>query len=350
MEKKITSKERITYLDIAKGISLLLVMIAHSCGFPFGTGKYFTAFYIQIFFLLSGLTYKRGRTIRENILRRVKGIIVPYFIYNAVVIVINIILGKLRSMEALWKAIIGALYSRYCFYSIDYIGENRFFLQIGNSPMWFLTAIFVSSCIFYIIVECIKEKREYLYICSIGLILLTIILELSPILLPWSVDTAFIGALFMLIGYYGKNIFMQKMRWKKLFLVLAIYLICCYYNDGINISIRLYGNHGIISILAVCIIGVTGSLLCIYLSKMVDAIPIIRDIFDYIGKNTIILLALHVIIFTIFDVTLAWLGISEDINSVMHYGIGLIRLIVTIGVCFCISCVKKRWIEKVSMH
>ena len=76
------SKERIRYLDIAKGISLLLVMVSHSCGIPFGMGKYFTAFYIQIFFILSGLTYKSGRTVGENIFKRFKGIIIPYFIYS----------------------------------------------------------------------------------------------------------------------------------------------------------------------------------------------------------------------------------------------------------------------------
>lgn len=85
------------YLDIAKGISLFLVMVSHSCGMPFG-GKYFTSFYIQIFFILSGITYKRGRTVSENIIRRLKNIIVPYFIYNMIIIVINIISGNLKTV------------------------------------------------------------------------------------------------------------------------------------------------------------------------------------------------------------------------------------------------------------
>lgn len=347
---QVVSEERITYLDIAKGISILLVMVSHSCGFPFETGKYFTAFYIQLFFIVSGLTYKRRRTVKENVLRRVKGIIVPYFIYNIIIVVINIVLGKIGNIKLLLETIEGILYSRYCYYPIDYMGENRYFLRIGNSPLWFLTAMFISSCIFYILVECINERRINLYIWSIVLIVLTIMLKQLPILLPWSIDTAFLGALFMLIGYYGKNIFIKEMKWKESLIVLLIYLTCSYYNDGINISIRQYGNYGIISVIAVCIVGMSGSFLCICFSRMMDFIPVIRNIFTYIGKNTIMLLALHVTIFTIFDWALARFGISEDVNGIIYYGIGLVRLSVTVGGCYCISCVKKRWIEKVLMH
>lgn len=77
MSEPIVNNKRIRYLDIAKGISLLLIMVSHSCGMPFGS-KYFTSFYIQIFFILSGLTYRRGRKVSENICKRFKAIVIPY--------------------------------------------------------------------------------------------------------------------------------------------------------------------------------------------------------------------------------------------------------------------------------
>lgn len=337
---------RVRYLDIAKGISLLLVMISHSCGMPYGMGKYFTAFYIQIFFVLSGLTYKSGRAIGPNIIKRARGVIIPYVLYGFIIIGINILLRNVKTIKEFVDAVIGMFYSRYCFYPIDYESENIYFLQIGNSPLWFLTAMFVSSCIFYVLVECIKESKLHLCIYGICLIILTVALEHSPILLPWSVDTSFMGAFFMLIGYYGKNIYLQEKKWKLLVPVTVIYLVCCHFNTGINISIREYGDYGLGSVIAVCIIGITGSLLYIYFSEIVNLIPVIRDIFDYIGRNTIMLLALHVSIFNIFDGILKWFGISEDVNGIVYYGVGIIRLSVTVGVCFCMTCFKKRWIEK----
>ena len=138
---------------------------------------------------------------------------------------------------------------------------------------------------------------------------------------------------------------MQTSRWKMLIFTFIVYIMCCFCNEGINISIRMYGNYGSVSVIAVCIIGMSGSLLCIYLSKILELVPIIRDIFEYIGKNTIMILALHVTIFTIFDTLRVWGGISEDINGIIYYGVGLIRLIVTVGVCYCISCVKKKFLS-----
>lgn len=343
-------KERIRYLDISKGISLLLVMVSHSCGMPFGIGNYFTAFYIQIFFILSGITYKRGKTVSENIYKRFRGIIIPYFIYNLIVLCVSIILGYEKSKKALLDAVIGILYSRYCFYPIDYEGENIFFLQIGNSPMWFLTAMFLSSCIFYCMVECIKDKKKYLCLCAILLLVLTMIMNNLPILLPWSIDTAPLGVLFMLIGYYGKKVYLG-MNDRKIFIILGIiYLFCCWINPGINISIREYGEHGIVSVIMVCIIGAIGSLLCIKVSRLVESELVVSAFLNFIGKNTIMILALHIIIFTFFDRMLALIGISEESNGLFFYGIGLIRLIATVGVCYCISCVKKSWTEKVLMR
>ena len=348
MSENTVSNKRIKYLDIAKGISLLLVMISHSCGMPFGE-KYFTAFYIQIFFILSGITYTR-RTVKENIIRRIKGVIIPYIIYTIIVIALNILLGNLKKSEDMVNVVIGSLYSRYCLYPINYSGENIYFLQIGNSPMWFLTAMFVSSCIFYFTVERVSVRNKSLYIYGLGLIVITILLDKLPILLPWSVDTASLGAFFMLIGYYGKRYYFQKTNYKWLIFSLVLYIACCYFNEGINLSIREYGNYGGISVIAVCIIGIIGSLLCINISKMIERVFVIREIFEFIGTNTILILALHVSIFAVFDRVLTLLGINDDISAVTYYGIGLIRLAVVIGVCFCIQCVKEKWIKRVLMR
>lgn len=334
--------KRIDYLDTAKGVSLLAVMITHSCGMPFE--KYFVAFYIQIFFILSGITYKEGRSLSENIARRFKRIIKPYFIYSFVIIAINIILGELKTGKELLEALIGVMYSRYCFYPIDYAGENKFFLLIGNSPLWFLTAMLMSSCVFYITIKYAEKK---VYVVSVIFMILTALLCQLPILLPWSIDTAFLGAFFMLAGYYGKKIFTKDVNFGVVFIVLVLYVIGCHYNGTINISIRRYGNYGAVSVLAVCIMGILGTFLCLYLSKIIKAIPIIGSLFNYIGRNTIMLLAMHMTCFNIFNDILDRIGISEDRNGFVYYGVGFVRLAATIGVCFMVQYIlKSLWMKK----
>lgn len=50
------------YLDVARGIGLLLVIISHSCGLS----PYLINYYIPLFFVVSGYLYKPGRSYGEN--------------------------------------------------------------------------------------------------------------------------------------------------------------------------------------------------------------------------------------------------------------------------------------------
>ena len=48
---------RLDYIDIAKSIGIIAVMLSHGIGFPLDTGYFFTASYMALFFILSGYTY-----------------------------------------------------------------------------------------------------------------------------------------------------------------------------------------------------------------------------------------------------------------------------------------------------
>lgn len=62
------------YLDVARGIGLLLVIISHSCGLS----PYLINYYIPLFFVVSGYLYKPGRSYGENVVHKAKRLLVPY--------------------------------------------------------------------------------------------------------------------------------------------------------------------------------------------------------------------------------------------------------------------------------
>ena len=66
------------YLDVARGIGLLLVIISHSCGLS----PYLINYYIPLFFVVSGYLYKPGRSYGENMAHKAKRLLVPYFGYS----------------------------------------------------------------------------------------------------------------------------------------------------------------------------------------------------------------------------------------------------------------------------
>lgn len=336
--------KRIRYLDIAKGISLLLVLVSHSCGMPFELNKFFFGYYISIFFIISGIVYTKGRTIKENIQRRFYGVIIPYIGYNVLIVIYNIAVGKIETIENMIEAVIGCVYSRYCLFPINQSAGNVIFLQYGNSPMWFLTAMFLSSCIFYMIVDFIDTRKKR-YIYCIFLIGMSIVLNYFPILLPWSLDTTFLGAFFMLIGFWGKELFKKTFKIIVYLGAIVIYILCCYLNGTINLSIRIYGDWSIGSVILVCAIGIIGSFLCINISHKIESFRIISGIFEFIGKHTIIILALHVNLFDMFDKILSLTNIQVDRNAITYYGFGGLKVLLTICVCAFFAYLWKRLFE-----
>ena len=70
MENKqyVPSKVHYQYLDIARGIGILLVMISHA----HGLSGYLINYYIPIFFIISGFTYHSGNSYGQNIKKKAK--------------------------------------------------------------------------------------------------------------------------------------------------------------------------------------------------------------------------------------------------------------------------------------
>ena len=92
----------------------------------------------------------------------------------------------------------------------------------------------------------------------------------------------------------GRTQFFEK-KWNipLIVAVLAIYILTSCLDPGINMSIREYGIYGALSVPFFIIVGLTGSLLCIWFGKLIENTAPGRFI-AYVGKNTIFLLAFHI--------------------------------------------------------
>ena len=77
--------------------------------------------------------------------------------------------------------------------------------------MWYLTSLFTAGAVYYAVIDvCIRSKKKcagYI-ICFLAV---SVCLAKLPILLPWSIDIAFAGAVLMIAGtllgqnYYTEN-------------------------------------------------------------------------------------------------------------------------------------------------
>ncbi len=293
-------KTRLNFLDIAKGLGIILVLYSHSCGFPV-FGNAVVAFYMPLFFFVSGYVYKGGRTPKENIKRKLKQLLIPYAGYTLLLYAENVILRCIKhelNKQTLLMPLLGALYSRGALYA-DMSGENVYFFLISNGPMWFITAMAVASIIFYLFVDSFLSDKKSAIAISAVLIGITIAFSYCPLLLPWSIDTAFACALFMLAGAklgsisYFSDANKSRFRLWQIIASAAVYCVLTQYAEPINLSIRDYGYSGITGALWFLSAAFAGVIIFLWICRYIEKYKWTRVIIA-VGRHTYSIMALHI--------------------------------------------------------
>lgn len=304
---KTTANANYRYLDAARGLALLLVMISHA----HGLNRFLIFYYIQIFFIISGYIYRPGHSYGEIIQKKAKRLLIPYFGYSALLWCFYAVIR--RDGAAMKHSLFGVIYSRFCLYKSVEGAQNVYLLDIANGAMWYLTAFFVTSLLFHLIADRCLSDRKRMAAVSAALLVLTMLLNELPLLLPWSLDIAGIAAVLMLIGAWMKKMDFFEKKCNPWLLAgnVLLYVGLVELNGRLNMSIRQYGRFGSFSVPFFLIISVTGSTLCIWVCKWTERMKISR-FFRYIGTHTMELICLHML-------GLEWFEIAArrfvDINS-----------------------------------
>lgn len=235
-----TAKIRKTWLDAIKGVAIVLVILSHSQEIPF-IHWLLVACYMPLFFLASGYTFRDYAGVLN---KRWKQLLIPYAGWCLFYLVWGIsadIHAEKFSISDVALKVFGILYSRYSFFPPSPENELMLFPN-GAMPMWFLTCLAVS---YAVALPLIRANRAGKIFISTLYLVISVALSYIPILLPWSLDTAFLGAIFIFLGHLAKSIHLST---KQIFVTLLIssfsYLTLSYINPGINMSVKQYGNMG----------------------------------------------------------------------------------------------------------
>ena len=317
--------KRLEYVDIAKGIGLLLVVCSHSDAFDLMW--YMMDMCIPIFFFCSGYTYKMKGTFRDSMAKKFRRLFVPYLFFNLMMLCA---FGHFSIRE-----LIGILYSRYSLYPLDVTPNIKFFTS-GNYPMWFMTSMIVSYFLFYILVY--YEKYKHALMCLYALF--TVSLMNSPILLPWSIDTAPLTAMLIYAGMkFKKHEYISMDLYQVLFLVL-LYIGLRYVGGELNISVREYGT----SIAIYFLLAIIASIVVLWGAKFLEGTFFGRCFFT-LGKHSL----------TIFSIEIAFIVLAKDMyrwifpGRELGYMAGILEIFLTLlgGLLVSILIHKSRFLSRV---
>lgn len=190
---------RVDYLDMVKGIGIILVVAGH-CGYLAKDAlTVIYSFHMPLFFIVSGMIscYRRDelKPLKQVIVKRLKSLMIPYAIFSLIYL---------------------AIYGGYFCYVAGYLTPEmimRYAIQAvsldGMSVLWFLSALFLAELIFFCIRKAFGKRVTYL-LCFVLMIAVSLLKR--HILGVFSVDslwqtaiTGFISA--WLRGMIGAGFF-----------------------------------------------------------------------------------------------------------------------------------------------
>ena len=241
--------KRIIWIDAVKGFGILLVMLSHTIDVG-KAGVYLFSSFIPLFFITSGYIVRTEPTV-VLIKKKIRRLLIPYFLYGIVcVLFFDMIKTGAGYRGGIVREWTGLLYSRFCLLPLG-SDNNVYFLPMeANASIWFLTSMFVA----FVFNSLIEKNGHGLskWIVITVYVILTAVMSKLPMLLPWSIDTGFIFALFIhvgkVIGRHDALIRSKSVGWVEAILFLVLYISLTYYNAFSNISVREYGRHGLLSI------------------------------------------------------------------------------------------------------
>lgn len=210
-------KKRLTWVDAAKGLLMIFVVIGHfpvKLDEPYITFIYW--FHMPAFFIISGLFFKpvlQGERIFPVVKKRFMQLMVPYIFFIVVITALRytmIIFNNQFSVE----------------YMIDdltniFIGGR--FARGSYGVIWFITTLFTTYILFLLITRYLKPTVQIIALVICYAIaqyegnyvngLPGEIAEASQtIFVPWNMDVALLAVVYFGIGYYLKA-YLKNIHW-----------------------------------------------------------------------------------------------------------------------------------------
>lgn len=279
IEKINNKKKRINWIDLYKGILILLVLIGHISQNKY-VNTFIYSFHMPAFFFISGYLYK---TKQRFVKQKFKSIMIPYFFFAIITYLYWVYIErKLRNQtQNIFETGINILFMR---------GGNAEYIY--NIALWFLPCLFFTEIIYYSIRNFIKNEKK----CNIFLIVFSILITYVFTFIKteyrfiFSLDTVLITIGFYALGNLFKTTkILSKKSDKKQNFIIGIAVSLIFLVIISNITGRYDLNNLIINnALGLWLCACLGIMLIYMISKLFN-----NPWIEWLGKNSIIILVLH---------------------------------------------------------
>lgn len=287
-------KARIEWIDVARGLSMLLILFAHAMDGGVII-SFLQLFLVSVFFVLSGMVWKQAPNTKTFLMGLLKGFVIPYFFAGVVSITIYQCAGSLFGKESigLGDCIRGLIYA-----------NSRTGLMVWCRPLWFLPCLLVVRILWELISHIKKTVLQYvivLLVWAVGIVMYYT--DARAWKLPWEFEVALHALPYFVIGAIIKRYFKILKRGEvKIWILLLVAAVCfgictlMLYLNGTEHSFQ-YNYYGCYPLYVIG--ALAGSGLVISVSMLIGK----GKRLEFIGQNSLILLLWHKYPILLFQLT-----------------------------------------------
>ncbi len=322
MEKEFSNK-----INVLKALAILLVVSGH---LEFSLLGMFTpySFQLALFFFISGYLFKDKylNEVSTFIQRRVKSLILPYYLYNAFYLGVTVLIAHLTGK--FW----GQPISLKNFFITPFLNGHQFDL---SCPLWFVTQLFMSMIAFLFLFRVLKKASSNKFVHLVFFAILGFgAIPLSKMFEPISINLGnfetlttiepisliivrtMFSVFFVYLGYYYKNYIEDKvdiftLKWAGA--VISLQAILWLFNrdydptHGIGLSYVIVWARFDQQIIVPIFTALSGIWASLFVLKLVY--PYVKDskFIKYMGETTYHIMANHLLV--MFLITLVFFKI-----------------------------------------
>lgn len=284
---KIAPKQYLSWIDVAKGIGIVLVVLGHSM---FPKHILISGFHMPLFFILAGITFSAKTNFVTFINKKIQRILIPFFFW----------------------------------YTLSYL------LGLSNGPLWFLYTLFGSLICVYVLIKYTNLFCQSFVVLTISLCIWG---KYSFIdYLPADVVRILSGAIFVFIGYIYKSMISKVSgidkysNFKKVIIIGAVTLSIIYvvsllvgerfglYSDLRYLWLTMFRPYWIIVVfLTLC-----GSWATMLWAKVFKNSIVLR----WLGINSLVIMCVHYPICEFLNINISKLPNFDIVYYKLMYAIG----------------------------
>ena len=276
-------------LDVAKGISILLMTLSH---LKFLTRhkeigilnvEYLLIFKMPLFIIISGFLISENKTLREFFRTKLDGLLKPMMTIFGVIFLISAIYHMKDgsyTFDDIWMT------SKLAF--------HKYFL-----PLWFIFTLFVALMIFRVMMFTYSKVKKITFV-AIASATFALLLYLNHYSEKWIIFT--LAPIIYFVLYLGIGFTIKKLKLvdylihpKSFILFSLIYILYAIFKEDYNIKLALWGNiYG--TFVPTLISSFAGVIIVMNISRYLTRFSKLSEILFSCSKNSFYILAFHLII------------------------------------------------------